>query len=142
MSPNMKMETKMGGSKKIFGRMLSGENIFQNIFRAEGGEGMIAFASSFPGSIMACEIAPGSAMVVQKKAFLASEAGVELSIAFNKKIGAGFFGGEGFIMQKLSGQGHPSVHADHECGGTSAAVHQPEEELTVTGSDTVNRCDA
>ena len=112
MSPNMKMETKLGGAKKIFGRMLSGENIFQNIFRAEGGEGMIAFASSFPGSIMACEIAPGSAMVVQKKAFLASEAGVELSIAFNKKIGAGFFGGEGFIMQKLSGQGTAFIEID------------------------------
>lgn len=112
MSPNMKMETKMGGAKKVFGRMLSGENIFQNVYRAENGEGMIAFASSFPGSIKACEITPGSAMIVQKKAFLASETGIEFSIAFNKKIGSGFFGGEGFIMQKLSGQGTAFIEID------------------------------
>lgn len=112
MSPNMKMETKAGGAKKIFGRMLSGENIFQNVYRAQGGPGMIAFASSFPGSIMACEIGPGRSMIVQKKAFLASEEAIELSVAFNKKIGAGFFGGEGFIMQKLSGQGTAFIEVD------------------------------
>lgn len=112
MSPNMKMETKTGGAKKLFGRMLSGENIFQNVFRAQGGDGMIAFASSFPGSIQAFEISAGKAMIVQKKAFLASQEGVELSTFFNKKIGAGFFGGEGFIMQKLSGQGTVFIEID------------------------------
>ena len=112
MSPNMKMETKTGGAKKLFCRMLSGENIFQNVFRAQGGDGMIAFASSFPGSIQAFEISAGKAMIVQKKAFLASQEGVELSTFFNKKIGAGFFGGEGFIMQKLSGQGTVFIEID------------------------------
>lgn len=106
MSPNMKMETSTnGGVGKAFGRMFSGESIFQNNYTAMGGPGMIAFASSFPGSIRAFEIAPGNEMIFQKSAFLAGEAGVTLSVFFNKKIGAGFFGGEGFIMQKFSGNG-------------------------------------
>ncbi|MEG2784503.1 MAG: AIM24 family protein, partial [Lachnospiraceae bacterium] len=71
----------------------------------EGGEGMIAFASSFPGSVKAFEIAPGQEMILQKSAFLASESGIELSIHFHKKVGSGLFGGEGFIMQKVSGKG-------------------------------------
>ena len=66
---------------------------------------MIAFASSFPGSIRAFEITPGQDMIFQKSAFLASEAGVQLSMHFRKKIGSGLFGGEGLIMQKVSGQG-------------------------------------
>ena len=105
MSPNMKMETTGGGVGKVLGRMFSGEKMFQNIYTAQDGPGMIAFASSFPGSIRAFEIGPGQEMIVQKSSFLASEAGVELSMHFNKKVGAGLFGGEGFILQKLSGQG-------------------------------------
>ncbi len=106
MSPNMKMETSTnGGVGKAFGRMFSGESLFQNNYTAMGGPGMIAFASSFPGSIRAFEITPGNEMIFQKSAFLAGEAGVNMSIFFNKKIGAGLFGGEGFIMQKFSGNG-------------------------------------
>ena len=106
MTPNMKMETSTnGGLGKAFGRMLSGDSIFQNRYTAQGGPGLIAFASSFPGSIRAFEIGPGKELVVQKSGFLAAEAGVELSVFFQKKLGSGFFGGEGFIMQKLSGQG-------------------------------------
>jgi uncharacterized protein (TIGR00266 family) len=106
MSPNMKMETTSnGGLGKALGRMFSGEALFQNRYTAQGGAGMIAFASSFPGSIRAFDIAPGRELVVQKSGFLASEKSVTLSIFFQKRLGAGFFGGEGFIMQKLSGQG-------------------------------------
>ena len=106
MSPNMLMETTTnGGLGKAFGRMFSGEKMFQNVYTAQGGNGMIAFASSFPGSIKAYEIAPGQEMVFQKSAFLAGEAGVELSVFFNKKFSSGLFGGEGFIMQKISGYG-------------------------------------
>ena len=106
MSPNMKMETTTnGGVGKAIGRMFSGEKMFQNIYTAQGGPGMIAFASSFPGSIKAFRISPGQEMIFQKSAFLAGEAGVNLSVFFNKKIGAGLFGGEGFIMQRLSGNG-------------------------------------
>ncbi|MDR1800473.1 MAG: TIGR00266 family protein [Lachnospiraceae bacterium] len=105
MSPNMVMETTSnGGVGKALGRMFSGESLFQNIYTAQG-EGMIAFASSFPGSIKAFEITPGNDMIFQKSAFLASEASITLSIAFNRKFGAGLFGGEGFIMQRISGQG-------------------------------------
>ena len=73
---------------------------------------MIAFASSFPGSIMPFEIAPGKELIVQKSGFLASESTVELSVHLQKKLGAGFFGGEGFIVQKLSGQGVAFVEFD------------------------------
>lgn len=112
MSPNMKMETGTGGIGKAFGRMFSGESLFQNTYTAQGGPGMIAFASSFPGSIRAIQITPDHPVVVQKAGFLASEKGVELSVFFQKKMGAGLFGGEGFIMQKLSGNGMAFVEID------------------------------
>ncbi|MCD2491630.1 TIGR00266 family protein [Lacrimispora sp. NSJ-141] len=113
MSPNMQMATSGGGSiGKAFGRMFSGEAIFQNIYTAQGGPGMIAFASSFPGSIRPLEITPGNDMIVQKAGFLASTAGVDLSVFFQKKLGAGFFGGEGFIMQRLSGNGMAFIEID------------------------------
>lgn len=105
MSPNMKMETSGGGIGKVFGRMFSGENLFQNIYTSMNGNGMIAFASSFPGSIRAFEIEPGKEIIAQKSAFLASEAEVEYSIHFSKRFSSGLFGGEGFIMQRFSGRG-------------------------------------
>lgn len=106
MTPNMNMETTSnGGIGKMFGRAFSGESMFQNRYTAMGGPGMIAFASSFPGCIRAFQIGPGQEIVAQKSAFLASTAGVELSIFFQKRLGSGLFGGEGFIMQRLSGNG-------------------------------------
>ena len=106
MSSNMKMETTSnGGVGKALGRMFAGEKLFQNIYTAQGGPGMIAFASSFPGSIRAFEISPGNELIFQKSVFLAGEIGIDLSVFFNKKIGSGLFGGEGFVMQKLSGNG-------------------------------------
>ena len=113
MSPNMQMETRGGGLGKMFSKAFSGESMFQNIYTANGA-GMIAFGSSFPGKVLPLNIAPGREMIVQKNAFLASETGVELSIHFNKKLGAGFFGGEGFIMQRLSGSGTAFVEIDGE----------------------------
>ena len=106
MSPNMRMETTSGGGfGKALGRMFAGEAMFQNRYTAMGGPGMIAFASSFPGDIRAFDIAPGRELIVQKSGFLASETGVELSVFFQKKLASGLFGGEGFIMQRLSGRG-------------------------------------
>ncbi len=106
MSPNMRMETTSnGGLGKALGRAFAGEAMFQNRYTAEGGPGMIAFASSFPGSILPITITPDHPVILQKSAFLAAEPGVELSIHFQKRLGAGFFGGEGFIMQRLSGSG-------------------------------------
>ena len=112
MSPNMQMETKGGGLGKMFSKAFSGESMFQNHYTAKGGPGMIAFTSSFPGEIKVLNIAPGQEMIVQKSAFLAAEAGVDLSIHFQKRLGAGFFGGEGFIMQRLSGYGTAFVEID------------------------------
>ena len=112
MSPGMEMKTSAGGSVgKAFGRMFSGESMFQNVYTARM-PGRIAFASSFPGSIRAVEITPDRPVVVQKSGFLASETGVELSVFFQKKVGAGFFGGEGFLMQKLSGRGMAFLEID------------------------------
>ncbi|MBO7253020.1 MAG: TIGR00266 family protein [Oscillospiraceae bacterium] len=112
MTPNMQMETKGGGLGKMFSKAFSGESMFQNHYTARNGEGMIAFNSSFPGQIQVLNIEPGKDMIVQKSAFLAAEAGVELSIHFQKKLAAGLFGGEGFIMQKLSGRGIAFVEID------------------------------
>ena len=112
MSDNMSMETKGGGLGKMFGRALSGESMFQNIYTAKGGEGMITLGSCFPGSIIAVEIGPGKELICQKSAYLGSSTGVELSIEFQKKFGTGVFGGEGFIMQRLSGKGLAFVEID------------------------------
>ncbi len=111
MTPNMKMETVGGGAGKMLGRMFSGESLFQNRYTAQG-EGLIAFASSFPGSIRAFELTPGQDIVVQKSGFLAAQEGVELSVFFQKKLSSGFFGGEGFIMQRLSGHGTAFIEID------------------------------
>lgn len=111
MSPNMEMETTGGGLGKMFSKAFSGESMFQNIYTARGA-GMIAFGSSFPGRILTLDVAPGREFILQKTAFLASEEGVQLSVHFNKKFGSGLFGGEGFIMQRLSGNGTAFVEVD------------------------------
>lgn len=116
MSPNMLMETNTGGGiKKVFGRFFSGESIFLNDYTAVGGDGMIAFASSFPGSIIPYEVSPNNGIIVQKGSFLAMEKGMDLSLYFQKKIGKGFFGGEGFIMQRISGNGMVFLEIDGYC---------------------------
>ncbi len=113
MTPNMEMATNAGGSVgKAMSRMFSGESMFQNTYIAKGGPGQIAFASSFPGEILAMEIGNGKSIVAQKSAFMASEAGVQMSIHFQRKLGAGFFGGEGFIMQRFDGQGMVFLEID------------------------------
>ena len=133
MSPNMVMETKgTGGFGKMMGRMFSGESMFQNKYTAKGGPGQIAFASSFPGSIRAVEIKPGQEIVVQKSGFLAAETGVQLSVFFQKKLGAGFFGGEGFIMQRLSGSGTAFVEIDGYAVEYDLAPGQAHREATST----------
>lgn len=113
MSPNMKMETSTnGGIGKALGRMFSGDSIFQNNFTAQGGNGLIAFASTFPGEIRSFEVGPGQEFILQKRSFLASEASVRLSMHFHKKLGSGLFGGEGFILQRVSGNGTVFVEFD------------------------------
>ena len=114
MTPNMEMTTTGGGGiGKMFSKALTGESMFQNIYTARG-EGMITFGSSFPGQILPLEVTPGKSFILQKSAFLASEAGGQLSMHINQKLGAGFFGGEGFIMQKLTGNGIAFAEVDGE----------------------------
>ena len=129
MTPNMKMETSSnGGIGKMLGRMVTKESLFQNNYTAQGGQGMISFASSLPGEVMVLEIGPGKEYVCQKSSFLASTSGVELSTFFQKKLGAGFFGGEGFIMQKLTGNGTAFVEID---GSAIRYNLQPGQQLIV-----------
>ena len=87
----------------MFPKAFSGESMFQNHYTALADNESITFGSSFPGSILKLDVDKSNEFILQKTAFLASTSNVNLSIHFNKKIGAGFFGGEGFIMQKLSG---------------------------------------
>lgn len=110
-TPNIKMETRGGGVGKMFARAFSGDSMFQNIYTAQG-DGVIAFGTSFPGRILPMRISPDNELVMQKRSFLASTSGVRLEVVFNKKLGAGLFGGEGFIMQRLSGEGLAFVEID------------------------------
>ena len=113
MSPNMDMKTTSnGGIGKIVSRLITAESLFQNIYTAVNGQGMISFASSFPGEIVALDVSAGKEYILQKSAFLASTNGVKLSAHINKKIGAGLFGGEGFVMQKVSGNGIAFIEID------------------------------
>ena len=116
MSPNMVMETTTnGGFKKVLGRLFSGETLFLNKYTAENGSGMLAMASSFPGSIIPFNISEGNGIIIQKSGFLAMESGLELSVYFQKKIGAGLVGGEGFILQKVTGNGVVFLEIDGHC---------------------------
>ena len=116
MSPNMVMNTSAGGGiKKAFGRLFSGESIFMNEYAPQGKSGMIAFASSFPGSIIPYHVTAGNGIIVQKGSFLAMEKGLDLSIYFQKKLGKGLFGGEGFVMQKITGEGLVFLEIDGSC---------------------------
>ena len=112
MTPNIQMETVGGGVGKMFGKLFSGENLFHNKYTATTSGAEIAFSSSFPGTILAIEVTPNNPIILQKSAFLAATSGVELSVHFNKKAASGFFGGEGFIMQKVSGSGTVFVEID------------------------------
>ena len=116
MSPNMEMQTNTGGGiKKALGRLFAGESIFLNEYTPRNGSGMIAFASSFPGSIIPFEVTPDNGIIVQKRGFLAMEKGLNLSVYLQERIGTGFFGGEGFIMQKITGSGLAFIEIDGHC---------------------------
>ncbi|MCK5130334.1 MAG: TIGR00266 family protein [Clostridiales bacterium] len=113
MTPNVKMDTNMkGGLGKAIGRKLTGESMFLNTFTCEGGPGQLACASSFPGSIMAFELAAGESIIAQKSAFLCSTPGVNMEVHFRQKISVGIFGGEGFLLQRMTGPGRVFLEID------------------------------
>lgn len=103
-----------GGIGGSIGRMFSGESLFLSHYFAKGA-GEIAFTSSFPGRIISRQLAPGESVICQKKAFLCATEGTKLDIFFRKKVSAGLFGGEGFIMQKVTGPGLAFFEIDGYC---------------------------
>jgi len=106
MSPNIEMSTNaQGGFLKSVGRKLAGESFFMTTYTCSRGRGMASFASEFVGKIMPLQLETGQSIICQKDAFMAAESSVELSMHFRKKLGVGLFGGEGFILQKLTGPG-------------------------------------
>jgi uncharacterized protein (TIGR00266 family) len=128
MEDGIKFESKMGdGSNPSQGffsklmsagaRMITGESLFMTHFTYEGrGRGHVAFAAPFPGTVLPVHLGEcrSNTLIVQKDAFLCAALGTKISIHLNKKLGAGLFGGEGFILQKLQGDGLAFIHA----GGT------------------------
>ena len=114
-TPSVQWETKMQGDsigQKLWGavkRKLMGESLFLTYFRAMN-DGEVGFAGSYPGRIQAFDLAPGQNILVQRDSFLFAQTTVQLNIAFVKKLGAGFFGGEGFILEKLTGPGSVFIH--------------------------------
>ena len=128
-SGNINMEAKMrGGFLKGLGRKFAGETMFLTEFTSAGGTGMISFGGNAPGTIKPIELTSGKDFLVQKDAFLVAEDNVDMSIAFQKKLGAAFFGGEGFILEKLSGNGTVLIHA---CGDFVEFDLKPEQILKV-----------
>ncbi len=106
MSPNVEMSTNAkGGLMKSLGRVLTRESFFMTTYTCTEGEALVTFAGEFPGKVLPFELAEGQSIICQKDAFMCAESGVGLSVYFQKKLGAGFFGGEGFILQKLTGPG-------------------------------------
>ena len=111
-SEGIEMTTNaQGGLMKSLGRMFSGESVFMANYTAKKDGAMIAFNSTVPGSIIAVDCSQNS-YVFQKRAFLAAQSTVNLETTFTKKAGAGFFGGEGFILQKVSGNGMAFLEID------------------------------
>lgn len=115
MSDGFEMKTNMEGG--LFGgiaRKLAGETIFMTTYTCKKHNGIIAFASSFPGKIIPLQLSAGQSIICQKKAFLCAERTVKLEIFFRKKLGAGLFGGEGFILEKVTGPGMCFIEMDGE----------------------------
>lgn len=107
----MEMGTSGGGAGKVFGRMFSGESLFLNTYTAHA-DGKIAFGACVPGRILPLQVSPQRTLIVQKNGFLACEPSVDLDIHIQEKIGKGVFGGEGFVMQRISGQGMAFLECD------------------------------
>ena len=115
MTEGVEMETNTGGGLgKMFKRALSGESLFVVDYYVERGEGEIAFSAEFPGNILDLDLANGQSVIVQKDAFMCAEKSVELDLHFRKRLGAGLFGGEGFMLQRLTGPGRAFVNFDGE----------------------------
>jgi uncharacterized protein (AIM24 family) len=108
MSPNVRLSTsaRTAGAKSLFGaigRAIAGGGLFMNEYESAGGQGMVAFAAKVPGSIQEVHVRPGQSYKLHRHGFLCGTQGVELKIAFQRSLGAGIFGGQGLVLQELSG---------------------------------------
>lgn len=113
MTPGIKMDTNTGGGLlKGLGRALAGDTLFINFFTAERDGEEIGFSSYFPGKIIPIKLEGSQSIIGQKSSFLAAEDGIEIDMYFRKKLGAGLFGGEGFILQRFSGNGMVFLEID------------------------------
>lgn len=115
MTDEIEMETNTGGGLgRMFKRAISGESLFIVDYFVNRGEGEVAFSAEFPGKIVELDLTDGQQMIVQKDSFMCAEKSVDLDLHFRKRLGAGLFGGEGFILQRLTGPGHAFVNFDGE----------------------------
>jgi len=125
MSANVTMNTTAsGGVGQMLGRVFSGESLFWVDYTCTRGNGIVAFSSEFPGKVIPLDLAAGQSVIAQKDAFMCAEKSVQTGIHFRKRLGAGFFGGEGFIMQKLTGPGMAFVELDGEIVEQTLAPNQ------------------
>ncbi|MGH9659549.1 MAG: TIGR00266 family protein, partial [Bryobacteraceae bacterium] len=114
-TPNVTWETRMSGDsigQKIWGalkRKVMGESLFLTYFKSNGA-GEVGFAGNYPGRIQVFDLAPGQSVLAQRDSFVVAQNTVQLNVAFVKKLGAGFLGGEGFILEKLTGPGTVFIH--------------------------------
>ena len=135
MSDGVAMDSNMkGGLGKSLGRMFSGESIFMATYRAERPGASIAFASTVAGEVLPVDIGACGGLIAQKGAFLCAQNTVELSVAFTKKLSAGLFGGEGFILQDIHGTGMAFLEID---GNKVEKVLAPGEVLKVDTGNVV-----
>lgn len=132
MSDNMEMDTRAkGGLMRSFGRMFSGESFFLTTFTCRGKKGILTLSNRFPGKIMPIEVKKGDTFIIQKTAFMAATKDIDLSVHFTKRLGAGLFGGEGFILQKVQGKGTVWLELS---GEISEIVLEKDQELRVDTS--------
>lgn len=129
MTQQVQMDTNTGGGLgKMFKRALSGESLFVVDYYVNSGQGEVAFSAEFPGQIREVNLPDNQSMIVQKDSFMCAEKSVDLDMHFRKRLGAGLFGGEGFILQRLTGPGRAFVNFD---GEIVEKVLQPGEVLRV-----------
>ena len=114
---NVEWQTRMSGEtlgEKLMGvlrRTVTGESLFLTYFRSTGGQGEVGFAGDYPGKLQPIPLAAGQTVLVQRDSFICAETSVQFNIQFTKRLGAGFFGGEGFILEKFTGPGVVFIHA-------------------------------
>jgi uncharacterized protein (TIGR00266 family) len=116
-SIGIRTSTQLGGAKGFLGvvkRVVGGGTLFMTEFTAEGQPGFVAFATKVPGEILPIDVLPGQSYMIHRTGFMCGVSGIEVSVGFQRRLGAGIFGGEGFVMQKIAGVGQAWVELDGE----------------------------